>query len=759
MPSMATSIGYTSMYAGDMHVMPSATPRHNVTTPRGYTTSTSSTGVPTTTRTYTVAHDVRPRAAAREGSRARRSTLEASSRPPVIITTTQKDRPHAASSSSHSSTTARSGSPVRDDYRASDGQFYAQPASSLRSRSTARPYHAAVAGSEDYARSRDRSESLLSPREVDAYRSSRPSVVYPSDAKHSAAVIDYGDDGYQYTNAGELARYDLDHPKPQRQRRHDSMDRGYNRPNINYNADQRSFNVNTTHDLGRNYGTVASRPYDGRGPPPSTRGFDKINRGYDARDVPPAAPVPPSPTAAPLEVPAAPSERYDTPRRSRPLSLHQDGAPRSLHHDEYYRSREDERWMRDLRDRDRDRPADVERPYDVTRFKDDSVATRGFGIRTDPLDGAGETRERRREPRVDEPKKRSDEELARAAEAERGDRLRSRQAMPDDRREKWEGRRESDDEDKERSRLRDKVAAGLGVAATAVGLAPALKEGERKDAHSREPSRRRSPDEDRERRRERDEAERIPLAGRDKEADQSRERERERPRDESKDGSATTTERDRRDAESRLAGESAVSASDSDDSKRTSRRRRPSLAFNPNDASDLKQLKEQLAAMDAPDRAKETEREAPAVEEKRRTPSPSPAQERRSAESLQDEHRGRELVAPSSEAKQVRVVSPPKEKAEEKPLKGILKQPKASFPEDANPVREGVAPHKEDKKLKEAPPGARWTKINRKIVNPEALTIGKERFEVRDDFVIVLRVLSKDEIQAYAAATQVLRGT
>ena len=43
-------------------------------------------------------------------------------------------------------------------------------------------------------------------------------------------------------------------------------------------------------------------------------------------------------------------------------------------------------------------------------------------------------------------------------------------------------------------------------------------------------------------------------------------------------------------------------------------------------------------------------------------------------------------------------------------------------------------------------------------MNPEALTIGKERFEVRDNFVIVLRVLDRDEINAYAAATQVLRG-
>ena len=123
-----------------------------------------------------------------------------------------------------------------------------------------------------------------------------------------------------------------------------------------------------------------------------------------------------------------------------------------------------------------------------------------------------------------------------------------------------------------------------------------------------------------------------------------------------------------------------------------------------------------------------------------------------------EEVRGRELQQASLDDKQVRVVSPPRDKKDEKPLKGILKQPKVSFPEEPNPIREGVAPHKEDKKAREAPAGAKWTKISRKVVNPEALTIGKERFEVRDDFVIVLRVLSKEEIQAYASATQVLRG-
>ena len=735
--SMPTSVGYSSMYAGDMHVMPAATSTapHYITTPRGYTTSTTSSGVPTTTRTYAVTSDNRQRHGARDGSRTRRSTLDSTSRPPVIITTTKTDRPHV--SSSHT----RSGSPIRDEYRSSDGQFYAQPASSIRSRSTARPYHVA-SGSEDYGRTRERSDSLLSPREVDAYRSSRPSVVYPSDSRHSTAAVDYGDDGYQYTNAGELARYDLDQSKPLHTRRHESVDRGYYRPNVNYNADQRSFNVNTGHDSSRNYNTTTGQPYEGArgGPPPSTRGFDKINRGYEAaRDVPPAVPVPPPPATSQLELSGA-SERREAGRRSRPLSLHQDGAPRSSHHHEFYRSREDERSLRDLREGERD----TERLYEPPRFRDESVATRGFGIRTDLLDAS--TGRRREEPR-----KRSDEDLVRGPVVEREERRRSRQVMPEERRDKRESRREDDEEEKERSRIRDKLAAGLGVAAAAVGLAPSMKE-EKKEMDAGDPHRRRSPVGDLERRKQPESTGRV-LAS-------EKAREPERPRDRARDDSreaVEATERRRRDAEAKLAGEAVVS-SDSDDTRRTSRRKGLSNAFNPNDASDLKHIKEQLAAMEVPDKGDERDRESPPIEGKPRTRSPSSAGERRSGDSSRDQSRGRELVAPAVDEKQVRVVSPPKDKSDDKPLKSILKQPRVRFPEEANPIREGVAPHKEDKKLKEAPAGARWTKINRKIVNPEALTVGKERFEARDDFVIVLRVLGKEEIQAYAAATQVLRG-
>lgn len=107
--------------------------------------------------------------------------------------------------------------------------------------------------------------------------------------------------------------------------------------------------------------------------------------------------------------------------------------------------------------------------------------------------------------------------------------------------------------------------------------------------------------------------------------------------------------------------------------------------------------------------------------------------------------------------RQVRVVSPSRESPPpEPPIKGILRPPRPSFPEDPAPVREGVAPLKGAGK-KGIPANARWTKIDRRLVNPEALERGKERFEENPDSVIVLRVLTKEEIQSYAAETARIR--
>ncbi|KAL8694698.1 MAG: hypothetical protein Q9218_000709 [Villophora microphyllina] len=113
----------------------------------------------------------------------------------------------------------------------------------------------------------------------------------------------------------------------------------------------------------------------------------------------------------------------------------------------------------------------------------------------------------------------------------------------------------------------------------------------------------------------------------------------------------------------------------------------------------------------------------------------------------------------SRRPRNVRVVTPPSERAPSQPPpqpKSILRQPREKFPEDPAPVREGVAPLKDAGK-KGIPPNARWTKIDRKLVNPEALEAGNERYEERVDYVIVLRVLTKEEIEAYAAKTQELR--
>ncbi|KAF4151056.1 hypothetical protein CNMCM6069_004633 [Aspergillus lentulus] len=110
-----------------------------------------------------------------------------------------------------------------------------------------------------------------------------------------------------------------------------------------------------------------------------------------------------------------------------------------------------------------------------------------------------------------------------------------------------------------------------------------------------------------------------------------------------------------------------------------------------------------------------------------------------------------------------RVASPPKDIRVSEERQGIEAKP----PTDADtPPKEILKPARDkfpevhnlrDVLKKGIPPGARWTKINRRFVNPAALEAGHERFEERPDYVIVLRVLSKEEIQSYALKTQDIR--
>ena len=110
--------------------------------------------------------------------------------------------------------------------------------------------------------------------------------------------------------------------------------------------------------------------------------------------------------------------------------------------------------------------------------------------------------------------------------------------------------------------------------------------------------------------------------------------------------------------------------------------------------------------------------------------------------------------------RQLKVVSPPPAITAEPPLaksapKGILKQPREKFPEDANTLREGVAPL--DAAKKGIPPEARWTRINRRLVNPEALEQEGVRFEEYPDYIIVLKVLSAEEISKFTQRTHEIR--
>jgi hypothetical protein len=113
------------------------------------------------------------------------------------------------------------------------------------------------------------------------------------------------------------------------------------------------------------------------------------------------------------------------------------------------------------------------------------------------------------------------------------------------------------------------------------------------------------------------------------------------------------------------------------------------------------------------------------------------------------------LQADQPGSKSVTIVTPPKEP--QPAVKGILRKPTAKFPEEPEPIREGVAPHKDALKGKDIPIGARWTRIDRRLVNPQALEEAKERFEERMDCVIVLRVLTKSEIQKLADRTKKIR--
>jgi hypothetical protein len=119
----------------------------------------------------------------------------------------------------------------------------------------------------------------------------------------------------------------------------------------------------------------------------------------------------------------------------------------------------------------------------------------------------------------------------------------------------------------------------------------------------------------------------------------------------------------------------------------------------------------------------------------------------------------REREPSSSRDPRVQVVDPPRrEVSVASAVKGILRKPTEKFPEHKDEVREGVKPLKEEAERKGIPVDAKWTRIDRRFVNPQALEEAQERFEERLDCVIVLRVLTKEEVQKLADRTREIRG-
>lgn len=217
------------------------------------------------------------------------------------------------------------------------------------------------------------------------------------------------------------------------------------------------------------------------------------------------------------------------------------------------------------------------------------------------------------------------------------------------------------------------------------------------------------------------------------------------------------THRDGRMATMLDPSEASSRSEETDEDRRERRRRRR----RERDEKERQERGDALAATEANVRSDSYERSSkyprdPQAEEeesktsRRRRHRRTKSSQQSNSEESSDERPDREY-RPS----QLRVVSPPKE-PEVKP-KGILRPPREKFPEDPAPIREGVAPLKDAGK-KGIPPNARWTKIDRRLVNPEALEQGNERYEERIDYVIVLRVLSKEDIEKYAELTQRLRG-
>ncbi|KAI9732223.1 MAG: hypothetical protein M1834_004320 [Cirrosporium novae-zelandiae] len=568
-------------------------------------------------------------------------TSTSTSRRPVLHGATAGDRPR---------------SPMPKAYNAGyDSDYYVTPASSGHQR-----VYSSGEDNLDVMNTGGDRRNTLDPRQAYPRNSGYGgTTTYPYRSRQPLHREPKEYDDYSYTGPGEQVTRDLDYTRPRS--RADSLSRGARR--------ERPLSMMGYED----YVTAsASQSRRDLGPPPSTRGFDKIGRSDSLRQ---SSRYGPDYSGGRDYVPRGREDQaYDAPPKTRkrstsrrPVSLYQ--PDRSGSYDSYTEDYEEARRRNGRRKDSYNEPYDVrdERRYD-RNDRNDRNRDRSGSLQTAAAAvglGFAAAKELRNK---DQRREYSDEETY--ARSDRRDDRRDRRP-PDDREYDEDGRRE-----RERPRdHRDLVRALV-------------------DEEDREPQRRRNP------------AERDDI-------------------DYAEDSSGGDTRE--RGHHWRRHREHEASDKDRDDKERKRDVEDRTKSSKDNQQSD--------ASLDDDGGKRERRRRRESVVE------PKDSDERR-------EGSGDRSNQPGAKS--------PTTKELDQPLKGILKAPTQKFPEDPNAIREGVAPLKDAGK-KGIPPNARWTKIDRRLVNPEALDEGHERYEERPDYVIVLRVLTKDEIQKYADKTQEIR--
>ncbi|KAF2028237.1 hypothetical protein EK21DRAFT_101964 [Setomelanomma holmii] len=646
------------------------------------------------------------------------------------------------------------------------------------------------------------STQLVAERELELARSHRDSIdrgyggvtsggrTYHNSSKPPARLTDLGDDGYSYTDPASMYR---DTEPAWRRPRAGSLERTSRPSSMIVDRPARS----SARELG---------------PPPSVRGFDKINKNI------PRSHGRSSSIDRSREIPKYDLYPDETPSRSSSTrqhapAIHQE--PRDHRRDTYH----------DPYDR-RDRENENRRHNTVDHLPDREVSTRGFGIAPanpalahdhhaldrepiwKPQDtalprpdeyGSQYHSSHRADARMPDPRSSRDRDLAPPPPPPQ-----AAAAAAYDNYDKRPREREPRERENSSSYVPAVAGAATGVAAT-LGAAGYMKSRDREK--DRESSEERERERERERRRAYD-----ALDSRDKEdrrdrRSDDRDDKRERRPDERRDvpppapAYAPPPEADRKPRERRYEDDDKERSSrkapssegsgderprhyvDRDAERRESERRREpaqkeapldpdedyrrrvqaeaersSRAARDRDQGDSDRERERRPRKDEADRSRVPEERSRASPPTAREPPSSRYDERSSSvydANLVQEPESFDKLQSDQPSKSVTIVAPPKEAAP--PVKGILRKPTEKFPEEPEPIREGVAPHKDALKGKDIPIGARWTRIDRRLVNPEALEEAKERFEERMDCVIVLRVLTKQEIQKLADRTKRLR--